>query len=156
VASGLVSLAPIYAYLRARGGVEQDEYIVFGGWPVQFLPTANELEQEAVENSVPTTVEGVRTWIMTAEHLAAIALRTGRAKDHNRVLQFVEQNAVDRNRLHGILEKHGLTRPKLQARMRALSFDEKIKILEKLRDRDKAIAASGLKRKAGINGKPNK
>ena len=49
-----------------------------------------------------------------------------------------------------------MSRPKLQARMRALSFDEKIKILEKLRDRDKAIAASGLKRKAGINGKPNK
>ncbi|MBZ5571639.1 MAG: hypothetical protein LAO09_07155 [Acidobacteriia bacterium] len=41
-----------------------------------------------------------------------------------------------------------MSRPKLQARMRALSFDEKIKILEKLRDRDKAIAASGLKRKA--------
>jgi hypothetical protein len=40
-----------------------------------------------------------------------------------------------------------MSKPKLQARMRALSFDEKIKVLEKLRDRDKAIAASGLKRK---------
>jgi len=38
-----------------------------------------------------------------------------------------------------------MSKPKLQARMRALSFDEKIKILEKLRDRDKAIAASGLR-----------
>jgi hypothetical protein len=31
--------------------------------------------------------------------------------------------------------------------MAALSFSEKIKILEKLRDREKAIAASGLRKK---------
>lgn len=37
---------------------------------------------------------------------------------------------------------------KLQARMAALSFSEKIKILEKLRDREKAIAAAGLRRKS--------
>ena len=82
---------------------------MMGGWPVQFLSPANELEQEAVEKSVAVTVEGVGTWIMTAEHLAAIALRVGRAKDHNRVLQFVEQNAVDRKKLQSILERHELT-----------------------------------------------
>ena len=45
-----------------------------------------------------------------------------------------------------------MSKPKLQARMRALSFDEKIKILEKLRDRSLAIAASGLRgrKKDGI------
>lgn len=106
---GLLTLAPIYAYLKARGGVEQDEYIVLDGWPVQFLPLANKLEEEAVEKSVAVTVEGIGTWVMTAEHLAAIALRTGRAKDHNRILQFVEQNAVDRKKLQSILERHGLT-----------------------------------------------
>lgn len=42
-------------------------------------------------------------------------------------------------------------KPKLQARMAALSFAEKIKILERLRDREKAIAASGLRR-AGSTG----
>jgi len=36
-------------------------------------------------------------------------------------------------------------KPKLQARMKALGFSEKIKILEKLRDREKAIAAAGLR-----------
>lgn len=39
-----------------------------------------------------------------------------------------------------------MSKPKLQARMAALSFSEKIKILEKLRNREKAIAGSGLKR----------
>jgi hypothetical protein len=108
VSGTLLSLAPIYTYLKARGGVEQDEYIILGGWPVQFLPLADGLDEEAVENSVAVIVEGVGTRIMTAEHLAAIALRTGRAKDHNRVLQFMEQNAVDRKKLRGILERHGL------------------------------------------------
>jgi len=48
-----------------------------------------------------------------------------------------------------------MSRPKLQARLAALSFSEKIKILEKLRDREKAIAAAGLrpKRKNGERSK---
>jgi len=39
-----------------------------------------------------------------------------------------------------------MSKPKLQARLASLSFWEKIKILEKLRDREKAIAASGLRK----------
>jgi hypothetical protein len=35
---------------------------------------------------------------------------------------------------------------RMRKRLAALSFSEKIKILEKLRDREKAIAASGLRR----------
>jgi hypothetical protein len=38
-----------------------------------------------------------------------------------------------------------MSNPKMRARQSALSFSEKIKILEKLRDRDRAIAASGLR-----------
>ena len=37
----------------------------------------------------------------------------------------------------------------MRKRLAALSFTEKIKILEKLRDRDRAIAAAGLRVKAG-------
>jgi hypothetical protein len=39
-----------------------------------------------------------------------------------------------------------MSKPKLQARMRALSFDDKVKVLEKLRDRSKVIAAAGLRK----------
>jgi hypothetical protein len=105
----LLSLAPIYEYLKSRGGKIEDEYVVIGGWPVQFLPPSNELEIEAVAQAVATTVDGVRTWVMSAEHLVAIALRTGRAKDHNRILQFVEQDAVNRRKLQNIIERNGLT-----------------------------------------------
>lgn len=37
-------------------------------------------------------------------------------------------------------------KPKLHARQTALSFSEKIKILKKLRDRERAIAAAGLRK----------
>jgi hypothetical protein len=40
-----------------------------------------------------------------------------------------------------------MSKPKLRARMASLSFSEKIKILEKLRDREQSIAASGLRRR---------
>ena len=84
----LLSHRPIYAYLKARGGT------VIGGWPVQFLPASDELELEGLAEAVPTTIEDVGASVMTAEHLAAIGLRTGRPKDHNRILQFIEQGAV--------------------------------------------------------------
>ena len=104
----LLSLSPIYDYWKARGGTVEDEYIVISGWPVQFLPANNELELEALAEAVPTTVEDVGTWVLTAEHLAAIALRTGRPKDHNRILQFIGEGAVDRKRLQTIVERHHL------------------------------------------------
>ena len=44
-----------------------------------------------------------------------------------------------------------MSKPKLQARLASLSFSEKIKILEKLRDREKAITAAGLRRKSPKN-----
>jgi len=43
-----------------------------------------------------------------------------------------------------------MSKPKMRARLAALSFSEKVKILEKLRDRSKKIAAGGLRRKTGV------
>jgi hypothetical protein len=105
----LLSLSSIYDYLKARGGALEHEHVVIGGWPVQFLPASDALELEALAEAVPATVEHVGTWVMTAEHLAAIALRTGRPKDHNRILQFIEQGAVDKIKLGIIVERHNLT-----------------------------------------------
>ena len=105
----LVSLSPIYEYLKSRGGIEQDEYIVVKDWPVQFLTPGNALQKEAVKHAISTSVEGVPTRVISAEHLVAIALETGRAKDHSRILQFVEQRAIDQERLKEVVERHGLS-----------------------------------------------
>lgn len=105
----LLSLTPLYDYLRARGASVEDEHIKIGDWPVQFLPPSTPLEEEAITESVATTVEGVPTWVMSAEHLVAIGLQTGRTKDYFRIQQFVEQDKVDLRKLQTILEQHDLT-----------------------------------------------
>jgi hypothetical protein len=43
-----------------------------------------------------------------------------------------------------------MSKPKMRAYLTALSFSEKIKILEKLRERSETIAASGLRRKPEV------
>src|SRR5882724_6128580 len=93
--TSLVSLTPIYEYLRRYGGTPEGEHIRIGDWPVQFLPASTPLEEEALVQAIATEVEGVPTRVMKAEHLLAIALRTGRAKDYARIVQFLGQGMVD-------------------------------------------------------------
>jgi len=107
-ASPLLMLTPIYDYLTLRGYKTEKEYLVIEGWPVQFLSPSDALDEEALQQAVGTEVEGVRTWVITSEHLVAIALRTARAKDFARILQFVESGALDSSQLDPILQRHGL------------------------------------------------
>jgi hypothetical protein len=106
--SRIVSPKPIFDYLTARGCKTEGEYIVIAGWPVQFLPPTGPLVEEALAQAVEQDVEGTPARVFTAEHLAAIALQTGRAKDKARVLQFIEAGALDAKRFEAILTQHGL------------------------------------------------
>ena len=106
----LISLTPIYEYLRANGATIEGEHIRIGDWPVQFLPTANDLLKEAMAEAVDVAVDGIATRVFSAEHLAAIALQTGRAKDKSRLLQFVESGAMDSQRFGSIVSRHGLSK----------------------------------------------
>ena len=105
----LLSLRPLYEYLQARGHPVEGERIVIGEWPVQFLPPRNALETEALVAAIEVEVEGVRTAVLTAEHLVAIALQVGRAKDKARIIQFLEMRAVIPDKLNPILVRHGLS-----------------------------------------------
>lgn len=107
-ASKLLTLSPIYDYLTERGFKAEKEHVVIEKWPVQFLPPGNALVEEALTQAVETEVEGAKTRVMTAEHLVAIALQTGRAKDFSRILQFIESGALDSDKLDAILARHGL------------------------------------------------
>lgn len=104
----LISLAPIYAYLAARGCPAEGEYVMIAGWPVQFLPPGSSLVEEAVAEAVQRDFDGVAVSVFTAEHLAAIALQVGRAKDKARLLQFVEADALDMARFQSVLSRHSL------------------------------------------------
>lgn len=104
----LLSPGPIFDYLAARGGTIDGEYVVISGWPVQFLPPTSPLVTEALAEAVTVEVEGTPARVFTAEHLAAVALETGRAKDKARLLQFIEAGALEMDRFRGILARHGL------------------------------------------------
>jgi len=104
----VVSPGPIFDYLTARGGVVEGEYVVMSGWPVQFLPPMSPLVEEALAEAVTVDVEGTPARVFTAEHLAAIALQTGRAKDYARLLQFIEAAAINAERFQSLVRRHGL------------------------------------------------
>ena len=104
----ILTLTPIYDFLKARGHRPEGDAVVIGNWPVQFLPAETPLLREAVEQARAVDYEGVPARVMTAEHLMAIAVQTGRAKDHARLVAFVEAGVADRARLEEILSRHGL------------------------------------------------
>ena len=120
----LVSPQPILDYLKARGSTTEGEYIVIGGWPVQFLPPTGSLVEEALKEAAETDVEGIMVRVFTAEHLAAIALQTGRAKDKARLLQFIETGALDSKQFQAIIARHELVDAWKKFERQFLSEDE--------------------------------
>ncbi len=87
---------------------EPGQNVMIAGWPVQFLPLTSALVDEALAKAVEIDIEGEPARVFTAEHLAAIALQTGRAKDKARLLQFIEEGALDAVRFQQILHRHDL------------------------------------------------
>jgi hypothetical protein len=112
-ASGLITLTPILSALRSMGYTEfRDEGIVIGDWPVQFLPVASPLDDEALQSAktIDLAIQGhvLATKILLPEYLVAKALDVGRPKDFTRIIQFVEDKAVDMERLLDVLQRFGL------------------------------------------------
>ena len=114
---GLDMLKPLYDYLFELGYKAENETVEIEGWPVQFLPVFNPLLEEAVEEAKDIRFKRTTTRVMSAEHLVAIMLQTGRHKDFARIHQFLEQNLLDNAQLFAILERHGL-RQKWEAHFR--------------------------------------
>ncbi len=104
----IVTPKPIINYLTARGCTMKGEYVLIADWPVQFLPPVSPLVEEALEQATEVDVDGVPARVFTAEHLAAIALETGRAKDKARLLQFIEEGAIDAARFQEIVTRNKL------------------------------------------------
>jgi len=113
--TNLISLKPVYSYLKKKGyGEHREEGIVIEGWPVQFLPVASQLDVEALAQAGDVNIEinkvegSVRTRILRPEHIVANALRVGRPQDFIRVTQFLQEHAVDLTILCALLDRHGL------------------------------------------------
>ena len=111
--SGLILLAPIERALAAMGYTERtDVGYLIEGWPVQFLPVASDLDEEALEKAIDIESEtgdhSFKARCLSAEYVVAIAIRLGRLKDLARVQAFLEQQAVDLAVLKTTLERHNL------------------------------------------------
>ena len=104
----LLTLGPIYDYLLSRGYRPQGQFIIIENWAVEFVPPGTPLVGEALTEAVERDVNGVATRVFTPEHLAAICLQVGRAKDHDRVSRFVEQDVLDVEKFDAILRRHQL------------------------------------------------
>lgn len=109
-ANDLSVLAPLYDYLHQRGHQAKAEHVYIEGFPVQFLPTFNALTEEAVTEAQEFELETTTAKIMRPEHLVALMLDTGRLKDYFRIALFLQSDAVDLEKLHSVLQKHGLGR----------------------------------------------
>jgi hypothetical protein len=165
--SGLMSLTHIYAYLQAHGCQPQGQFVLIDKWAVEFLPPATDLEIDAIEKAVKFDIEGVETWVMTAEHLAAICLQTGRTKDRYRILAFIEQEAVNLPELKRLVETYGLqtkwaeferndlrrstnqsgrtTKDDRRGYLRKLPATSKARVIEELRDTGEFLRAARRK-----------
>lgn len=112
--SGLLLLGPIEKALTEMGYTERENVgYKIEGWPVQFLPVASPLDEEALEQAIEIDIADrdetpLKARCLRAEHVVAIALKVGRLKDLARIQAFLEQNAVDLERLKPVLERHNL------------------------------------------------
>jgi hypothetical protein len=112
--SGLILLAPIEKALADMGYTERSDLgFMIDDWPVQFLPVASALDEEALEKAIELDIDltgdpPLKARCLTAEHVVAIAVKLGRLKDLARVQAFLEQGAVDLITLRDILERHKL------------------------------------------------
>jgi hypothetical protein len=106
--NGLVSFGRIYEYLEELGYNTEKEYIKIEGWLVQFVPASESVQEEAVAQADRVAFGGEYTPIFSAEHLAAELLRSGRLKDHMRVVALLESRQMDMEVFRDIISRHGL------------------------------------------------
>ncbi|MGI8605528.1 MAG: hypothetical protein ACR2OZ_21340 [Verrucomicrobiales bacterium] len=104
----ILTLTSIYAACAKLGYRPEGDAIQIEGWPVQFLPATQPVVAEAVREAAVRESAELTTRVMSAEHLMAIALQTGRAKDHARLVMFMEAGIADMARLRDILARHSL------------------------------------------------
>jgi hypothetical protein len=113
--TGLITLGPILSHLKDEGYSDfRKEGVLIEGWPVQFILVANDLDAEALATAEEVDLEvqpnegWVKTRVLRPEHIVATALRVGRPRDRLRIIQFLEEEAVDIDALCNVIGRHGL------------------------------------------------
>jgi hypothetical protein len=109
-ASPLMPFADVYEALKKRGYNFDGEFMSIEGVPVQFLPASTPLLEAALADAVAQRYGQTTTRVIGPEHLAAIALQTGRDKDYIRVDLLLRQaESFDVGLLKKLILEHGLS-----------------------------------------------
>lgn len=106
---GLTSLEPVYRYLKDLGYAAVKEGVLIEDWLVQFIPTFQTLQEDALKKAAKVKYGETETKIFSAEYLAAELLRSGRPKDQLRVMALIEAKKLDADLFRDIINRHGLT-----------------------------------------------
>ena len=105
-----MSLDAIYEFAKRKGFSFDHEFISIYGWLVRFVEASHSpLWTEAIENADIIKINEADAPVIDKEHLVAMWLYAGRAKDYQKIAMFYEAGFLNETKLSGILEKHDLT-----------------------------------------------
>jgi hypothetical protein len=107
----IVTLTPVYSWLRARGFEPRAEHVMIHGVPVQFIPAYNDLVESAITAARVHDYDDVPVRVSPPEHLIAIALQAGGGKRRERAYQLLETADIDRELLDRLLHRYGIQAP---------------------------------------------
>ncbi len=107
---GLVDVAPVFQHFVDGGAVAEGQFLRLSRILVDIVPAADALDDEALREAIEVRVGRQTARILTAEHAVAIALRTGRPRDHMKIARLLASapEAVVHRKLESVLERHRL------------------------------------------------
>jgi hypothetical protein len=96
--------------IEAKGYPAQEEHVLVEGLPTQFVPSPNELSDEAITSAEELDYEGIRVRVVRPEHLIALYLEPAARtpKRRERAAALLEWPGLNQARLTAILERYGL------------------------------------------------
>ncbi len=107
--SPILSLNSVYDYAQINGFSFDHEFINIYGWLVQFVEASHSgLWTEAVENADIIKIGDYKVSVIGREHLAAMWLFAGRAKDYQKISAFLEADIINYSKLLDVLRRHDL------------------------------------------------
>lgn len=99
---------PIRTALLSLGAIaEEGASVRLGFWLVRLVQAQEPPIVEAIQAAIPVEFNGIRTRVLSAEYLCALALQSNRIVDQMQVCMFFEENKVDRARLRALAERYG-------------------------------------------------
>ena len=108
----LIDPSPMFTKLREWGfKFGKEDRVTINGVPVQFIPAAPGLMDEALNKVKHVSVCGVKTRILRAEYLAALMLELYRPKDRAKLDLLTSNEGVvfDKSLFLDILQRYKLT-----------------------------------------------